>query len=37
MQATFFGNSDDAPLRERPAVLRIEFTSEGRIRPLMAR
>jgi len=33
--ATFFGNSARAPFRERPAMLRIEFTPEGRIRPLI--
>ncbi len=33
--ATFFGNDRNAPFRQRPAVLRIEFTPDGRIRPLL--
>lgn len=33
--ATFFGNSANAPFREKPGAMRIEFTTEGRIRPLL--
>jgi hypothetical protein len=31
--ATFFGNDPRAPFRERPAMLRIEFGPDGRVRP----
>lgn len=30
---TFFGNDPRAPFRERPAVMRIVYGSDGRIRP----
>jgi xylan 1,4-beta-xylosidase len=30
---TFFGNDPHAPFRERPAVMRIMFSSDGRISP----
>lgn len=33
--ATFFGNDPRAPFRERPAILRIDFDAEGRVRPKM--
>jgi hypothetical protein len=32
--STFFGSDPRAPFRERPAILRIEWGKEGRIRPL---
>jgi len=32
--ATFFGNDSRAPIRERPAILPIEFTEDGRFRPM---
>jgi len=32
--STFFGHDPRAPFRERPAILRIEWDSEGRVRPL---
>ncbi|WP_123535029.1 family 43 glycosylhydrolase [Halosimplex salinum] len=32
--STFFGNDENAPFRERPAALRVEFDDDGRIRPL---
>lgn len=31
--STFFGNSGNAPFRERPGLLRVEFGPDGRIRP----
>ncbi len=31
--STFFGNDKNAPFRERPAILRVEFGSDGRVRP----
>jgi len=31
--STFFGNDPAAPFRERPAILRVEFDKDGRIRP----
>jgi len=31
--ATFFGNDPRAPFRERPAILRIQFDADGRVRP----
>ncbi|WP_436925220.1 family 43 glycosylhydrolase [Halosimplex amylolyticum] len=34
--STFFGNDENAPFRERPAALRVEFDDDGRIRPLDA-
>ncbi len=33
--ATFFGNDAQAPFRERPAILRIEFDHQGRVRAKM--
>ncbi len=33
--STLFGNDDQSPFRERPAILRVEFTKDGRIRPLL--
>ena len=33
--ATFFGNDTRSPLFERPAILPIEFTSDGKFRPLV--
>ncbi|NOY82846.1 MAG: family 43 glycosylhydrolase [Kiritimatiellaeota bacterium] len=35
--ATFFGNDKAAPFRERPAILRIEIDSNGRIRPVQSK
>jgi beta-xylosidase len=32
-RSTFFGSDDNAPFRERPAILRIETDGKGRIRP----
>jgi hypothetical protein len=32
--STFFGNDGDAPFRERPGLLRIEFGDDGEPRPL---
>jgi len=32
--STLFGSDPRAPFRERPAILRIEFGAEGRIRPV---
>jgi xylan 1,4-beta-xylosidase len=31
--STIFGNGPEAPFRERPGILRIEFDAKGRIRP----
>jgi len=31
--SSFFGNDRNAPFRERPALVRIEFDEKGRIRP----
>jgi len=31
--STFFGHDPAAPFRERPAMLRVEFDKDGRIRP----
>ncbi|WP_413375471.1 family 43 glycosylhydrolase [Paenibacillus taichungensis] len=33
--STFFGNNDSAPLRERPAILRVELDSQGRWGPII--
>ncbi|MCX6925530.1 MAG: family 43 glycosylhydrolase, partial [Verrucomicrobia bacterium] len=33
--STLFGNDDQSPFRERPAILRVEFTNDGKIRPLL--
>jgi len=33
--STFFGNDPRAPFRERPAILRVEFTPDGTLRPLI--
>jgi xylan 1,4-beta-xylosidase len=33
--STFFGNDKNAPFLERPAILRVEFGKDGRIRPLV--
>ena len=35
--STFFGNDDRAPFKERPAILRIELSSSGRIVPMAPR
>lgn len=35
--STFFGNSGNAPFRERPAILRITFDADGTIRPIAGR
>jgi len=35
--STFFGNDDDAPFRERPGLLRIEFGLDGEPRPMPVR
>ena len=32
--STFFGNDPQAPFRERPAMLRIEADTGGRIHPV---
>jgi hypothetical protein len=34
--STFFGNDAHAPFRERPAVFRVRFTKDGRVRPMMS-
>jgi xylan 1,4-beta-xylosidase len=31
--STFFGNDKDAPFKERPGLLRIEFGLDGEPRP----
>lgn len=31
--STLFGNSGNAPFKERPAILRIRFDADGRVRP----
>jgi len=31
--STFFGNGPRAPFRERPGILRVQFSPEGRIAP----
>ena len=31
--STFFGNDPRAPFRERPGILRVQFSSDGRISP----
>jgi len=36
-RSTFYGNDRHAPFRERPAVLRVEFGPDGRIRPMLLR
>jgi xylan 1,4-beta-xylosidase len=33
--STIFGNDDDAPFRERPGILRVEFDPNGHLRPLV--
>jgi len=33
--STFFGNDSRAPFRERPGILRIRFSPEGRIAPVL--
>ena len=33
--STIFGNDSSAPFRERPGILRIDFTPDGRIKPMM--
>ncbi|CAM3987714.1 family 43 glycosylhydrolase [Paenibacillus alkaliterrae] len=33
--STFFGNSPHAPFQERPAILKVEFDRELRIRPVL--
>lgn len=33
--STIFGNSGNAPFRERPGILRVEFGKDGHIQPLM--
>jgi xylan 1,4-beta-xylosidase len=35
--STLFGSDPYAPLVERPALLRIEFGPDGKIRPLLPR
>lgn len=35
--STFFGNSGDAPFRERPGILAVECAADGRIRPAPSR
>ncbi|MBN1489013.1 MAG: glycoside hydrolase, partial [Phycisphaerae bacterium] len=35
--STFFGNSGNAPFRERPAILQITFDANGTIRPTAGR
>jgi xylan 1,4-beta-xylosidase len=35
--STFFGNDPNAPFRERPAMLRIEFGLDGHVRPMIER
>ncbi|TRZ90056.1 hypothetical protein D4R89_05060 [bacterium] len=32
--STFFGNDGDAPFKERPGLLRIEFSDDGEPRPI---
>ena len=32
---TFFGNDDQAPFREKPAIVPIEFDKDGRIHPVL--
>ena len=32
--STYFGNDDKAPIRERPAILRVEIGSDNRIKPV---
>lgn len=32
--STFFGNDPAAPFRERPAILKVTFETDGRIRPV---
>ena len=34
--STFFGHDPAAPVRERPAMLRVEFDKDGRIRPMQS-
>jgi hypothetical protein len=34
--STFFGNDQQAPFRDRPAILRVEFGPDGHIRPVVA-
>jgi xylan 1,4-beta-xylosidase len=31
--STFFGNNENAPIKERPGILRVEFDEHLRIRP----
>lgn len=35
--STFFGNDDDAPFKERPGILRVEFGDDGEPRPVASR
>jgi xylan 1,4-beta-xylosidase len=31
--STIFGNDDFSPFRERPGILRVEFGTDGSLRP----